>query len=435
MDFAELFTEGVQQVLPAVHARGLSSYFDYDGPHVEASVADARIRCALHRVLRALTEIADQGVATFTAVAEHLVRDRYAITMYAAAIGRCAPDDAVSKVLSRLQLHDAMVRAPAVPDLVRKASGTCPITGAAVSFFSRRGEGLVLTWRTLKAVLSAEPGDPGLDAGGAAAWLVCPTLDGLSLVQGRLARLGWTVSEFPSLDAVQARLVTGESPMLLLVAESADSSLLPRLEEMAKRLPATWIVLTAYAGATVVKHRGHSAVDIRLLPLSPGELESFTRHVDHGTSTIDSRSSAPMPLYVRDQRRVLVVDDNVVNQLVARGLLEALGYEVDVASNGEHAIAHCRTTPPELVVMDINMPVLDGMQAATRLRDLQCCGLMPPFPIIAATTDHSSQCRQECLAAGMDGYVEKPLSFQSLQDEVLRVLPSRPVTDCRSLSH
>lgn len=432
MDFAELFTEGARQVLPAVHARGLSSYFDYHGPHVEALVGDARIRCALHRVLRALTDIADQGVVTFTADAERLARDRYAITVHAAAIGRSVPDDAVSKVLARLHLHDVALHAP---DAVRKASGTCPITGAAVSFFGRRGEGLVLTWRTLQAVLSAEPGDAELDAAGAAAWLVCPTLDGLSLVQGRLARLGWAVSEFSSLDAVQVRLATGESPMLLLVAESDGASLLPRLEEMAKRLPATWIVLAAYAGAPVVKHRGDSAVDIRLLPLSPGELESFTRHVDHGTSTFDSRSSAPTPLYVRDRRRVLVVDDNVVNQLVARGLLEALGYEVDVASNGEHAIAYCRATPPDLVVMDINMPVLDGMQAAMRLRDLQCAGLMPPFPIIAATAEHSSRCRQGCFAAGMDGYIEKPLSFQSLEDEVLRVLPSRPLTRGGAVPH
>ena len=88
---------------------------------------------------------------------------------------------------------------------------------------------------------------------------------------------------------------------------------------------------------------------------------------------------------------------------------------------------NCRRAPPDLVVMDINMPVLDGIGATVQLRELQCAGLVPPFPIIAATAGHSIHNRHECLDAGMDGYLEKPLSFQSLEDEVLRVLPSLPV--------
>lgn len=426
MEFAELFTESARRILPAVHAKGLSSYFDYHGPHVDVLIDDTRTRSAMHRLLLALMDVVDKGIVMFTADVERVVRERCTVTVHAAAVGRPAPDDTVSRVLGRLRLAEAAEEAAGASGKARRAVGTCPVTGAAVSFFSRDGEGLVLTWRTSHAVLCAEEADAELDAAGAAAWIVCPAPDALSLIQGRLGRLGWAISEFASLEDVEAQLAEGGSPMLLLVDEAAGVDL-SRLEALTQRLPATWIVLAVRAGAAVVKQRGSSPVDIRLLPLSPADLESFTRHVDHNTSTAESRSSAPVPFYAQSRRRVLVVDDNVVNQLVARGLLEALGYEVEVASNGAQAVAHCRRAPPDLVVMDINMPVLDGIEATVQLRELQCAGLVPPFPIIAATAGHSIHNRHKCLDAGMDGYLEKPLSFQSLEDEVLRVLPSQPV--------
>ena len=426
MDFSELFTESARQVLPVVHTRGLSSYFDYHGPRVDLLIDEARTRSAMHRLLHGLMDVIDKGVVMFTAVAERSVRERCTVTVHAAAVGRPAPDDRVSQVLSRLHLAEATEGATGGHGTTRRALGTCPVTEAAVSFFSREGEGLVLTWRTSQAVLGCEGDDAELDAAGAAVWIVCPTPDALSFTQGRMSRLGWQVREFSSLDEVQVGLGEDKPPMLLLVAGSAGVEL-ARLEEMTMRLPATWIVLAVHAGAAVVKQRSRSAVDIRLLPLSPADLESFTRHVDHNTSTAESRTRAPLPSYARIRRQVLVVDDNIVNQLVARGLLEALGYEVEVASDGAQAVAQCRSHPPDLVMMDLDMPVLDGIGATRQLRELQCVGQVPPFPIIAATAGHSPHGKRDCLSAGMDGYIEKPLSFQSLEDEVLRVLPTQPL--------
>jgi CheY-like chemotaxis protein len=126
-------------------------------------------------------------------------------------------------------------------------------------------------------------------------------------------------------------------------------------------------------------------------------------------------------------RRVLAVDDHPVNQLVARGLLELLGCEVEIAADGQQAIACCRARPPDLVLMDVHMPGLDGLETTRQLRALQRQGVVPPFPIVAATAMHAVQGRQDCLAAGMDGYLEKPLDVRALNDEMHRVLPMQPL--------
>ena len=138
---------------------------------------------------------------------------------------------------------------------------------------------------------------------------------------------------------------------------------------------------------------GRGAVDIRVLPLSPLELEQFTAHVDTRTSTALSRLTSPTPLYVQDSRRVLVVDDNVVNQIVARGQLEALGYQVVVAADGIEALDSCCNEPPDMVLMDVDMPVMDGLEASEHLRSLQRIGTLPPFPIVAATASDSDTAR------------------------------------------
>ena len=120
---------------------------------------------------------------------------------------------------------------------------------------------------------------------------------------------------------------------------------------------------------------------------------------------------------------MLVVDDHYVNQLVARGLLESLGYDVVVASDGEQALAACQAHAPDLVLMDLNMPGMGGEEAARRLRAWQGEGEVPPFPIIAATAQHRSDALRACHDSQMDGLLEKPLRRDLLGTEVMRFLP------------
>jgi signal transduction histidine kinase len=117
--------------------------------------------------------------------------------------------------------------------------------------------------------------------------------------------------------------------------------------------------------------------------------------------------------------RVLVVDDNRVNRIVAVKSLEALGAEADAAESGPTAIAAVEATPFDLVLMDINMPGMDGLEATRRIRGLD--GPAGALPILALTADVMRHQHDAYLAAGMNGVVPKPFSPGQLLSEVMRL--------------
>lgn len=110
---------------------------------------------------------------------------------------------------------------------------------------------------------------------------------------------------------------------------------------------------------------------------------------------------SPRPL------RVLLAEDNPVNQEVARMMLVGWGHRVDVAANGLEAVAMVQAFPYDLVLMDMHMPELDGLEATRRIRRLE--GERGRVPIVALTADVQVGLPEQCRAAGMDGFLEKPI--------------------------
>jgi len=115
--------------------------------------------------------------------------------------------------------------------------------------------------------------------------------------------------------------------------------------------------------------------------------------------------------------RVLVVEDNVVNQRLARRLIEKLGCHVDLAVNGEEAVTAVRRRSYELVLMDCQMPVMDGFDATRRIRVEES---RYHTPIVAMTASAMRGDRERCLEAGMDDYIAKPIKVSELQAVVKR---------------
>ncbi|MBS0432205.1 MAG: response regulator [Proteobacteria bacterium] len=107
--------------------------------------------------------------------------------------------------------------------------------------------------------------------------------------------------------------------------------------------------------------------------------------------------------------RVLLVEDHPVNQQVARRLLERLGLKVDTAGNGAEALDKLGRQSFQLVLMDCQMPVLDGYSATQRLRERELRDSVPRLPVIAMTAHAMAGDRERCLEAGMDDYLTKPL--------------------------
>jgi signal transduction histidine kinase/CheY-like chemotaxis protein/ligand-binding sensor domain-containing protein/HPt (histidine-containing phosphotransfer) domain-containing protein len=118
--------------------------------------------------------------------------------------------------------------------------------------------------------------------------------------------------------------------------------------------------------------------------------------------------------------RVLLVEDNVINQRVAQRFLERLGCAVDVAADGEQAVRAFRGTTYDLILMDMQMPVMDGLAATQNIRALE--GGRKRTPIVALTADAMKGTLERCLAGGMDDYLTKPIDTARLQDALSRYM-------------
>jgi CheY-like chemotaxis protein len=109
-----------------------------------------------------------------------------------------------------------------------------------------------------------------------------------------------------------------------------------------------------------------------------------------------------------------MAEDNTTNQQVGKAILAKLGYEVDIVDDGEQALRALEGTRYDLVLMDCQMPVMDGYEATSRIRQSQSLEIDPRIPVIALTAHAMDGDREKCLAAGMDDYLVKPIQPREL---------------------
>ena len=121
--------------------------------------------------------------------------------------------------------------------------------------------------------------------------------------------------------------------------------------------------------------------------------------------------------------KVLLAEDNEVNRIFALALLEAFGVEASTVDNGREAVALQRTRNFDLVLMDCQMPEMDGFQATEAIRRFEAAATLPRVPIVAVTANAVRGDREKCLAAGMDDYLAKPYAGEQLAEVLGRWLP------------
>lgn len=124
------------------------------------------------------------------------------------------------------------------------------------------------------------------------------------------------------------------------------------------------------------------------------------------------------PTEVHLEGRVLVVEDNLLNLEIATELIQGLGADVDQAINGQKAVNAMANTPEgyyDLVFMDMQMPVMGGVEATRAIREQERTGGRKPVPIVAMTANAFNEDRERALAAGMDGFMTKPIDLAKLK--------------------
>ncbi len=164
-------------------------------------------------------------------------------------------------------------------------------------------------------------------------------------------------------------------------------------------------------------------------PISRSDLyEALTGILDRERALAKNTISAtrfPFTPALRMRGRVLLVEDNATNQEIALELLQQNGLDVDVASNGAEALEAVRTGCFDLVLMDVQMPVMDGLEAARNIRLLPNCS-MEELPVIAMTAHAMKGDYEKSLAAGMNDHLTKPISPEHLYRTLLKWLKSEP---------
>ncbi len=298
-------------------------------------------------------------------------------------------------------------------------------------------------WFTVELRLGSDAAAPPatVRTQGLRALLVDDLPESRSVIGDRLAMLGLTVQAVESgliaIDKVQAEMAAGR-PFDVLVIDWRMNGMdgIETLHQLNTLLgdgrpPA--ILVTAFDDASLAlraRVAGYQAVLVK--PITGSALldtlgNVLSRHPALPTSAeVEPAIAADGELLVRQRhagQRVLLAEDNPVNREVAEELLDAVGLVVETAWDGARAVEMALTRSYHLVLMDVQMPIMDGLEAARQIRPRAG----HTMPIIAMTANAFAEDRQASLAAGMNDHVAKPVNPAELYGTLLRWLPLREV--------
>jgi PAS domain S-box-containing protein len=439
-DLPRVLARTLAAFMPQARQRGLGIVFDYEG-EVSHFVGDAaRLQQMVSNLVSNATKFTESGQIGLTAQVRRQASDAGRADLLIEVTDTGPGMDALTarRVFEPFEQAD--------PTTTRRHGGTglglsivrmlAQLMGGEASVQTAPGAGASFRL-SLSLPIAAEPAPMLLPPPGHA-WILSPVPPTGPWIGRRLERLNWTWERIESLGAALVRLRSAGT-LGALGAVSAVGPGAPAAVLVAEQLIVGPDELTSLAASvapgcrvTVLNRPGIAGqlvgigplpgVESAELPLVPEDLCKILmpRSADAHAKR-EEAPTEPMPLAAAG--RVLVVEDNALNRVIAREMLTNIGVPSDEAADAEEALEHCLRTPPDLVLMDVQMPGMDGLEATRRLRQWQREGRLPRFPILALTANALPADVAASLDAGMDEHLSKPFQLDALRRTVMRHLP------------
>jgi two-component system, sensor histidine kinase and response regulator len=312
------------------------------------------------------------------------------------------------------------------------------LMGGRIAVDSVEGRGS--TFRVAMPVddVSDPAGDGGVELSGLRLLVVDDSVPACEALEGLATRLGARVTVASSgaaaMACLEAARAEGPFDVVLMDFQMPQRTGLDVLYAASRRGPVRPRAVLLFAPAELAAVTAHAHAEY-----APVHLHKPVRRQDlvaaiRATGAAATAPTADAPPAARAEGaaapsprlRVLLVEDNVVNQMVAEALLERRGFDVVRAGNGLEGVEAFRRQRFDLVLMDIQMPEMDGFEALAAIRALeQVSGRRTP--VVALTAHAMKEDRERCLAAGMDDYLSKPIEPARLY-EIIRSVLDGPLT-------
>ncbi|MGZ0189084.1 MAG: response regulator [Alphaproteobacteria bacterium] len=398
---------------PAAHNKKLrlTSIPSADLPYL--LVGDApRARQILVNLVGNAIKFTDSGSIDITAcwVPDSVTKGRFVVDIRDTGPG--VPEAAQDRIFQRFEQGDGSMSRrfggvglglAIARDLARRMGGDVELTES-----NRDGS-------TFRFWLHAKITEPQsiLDFEGVAALIAAaPSPERTSLME-RLARLGVTTAVIDRVDGVLAVLRDGSDMPTVVIADSENQQALNDLAQSLKGIPHSpgLAIITAFGAEAVNTVVEDVAVCALMKPIRESNLVEMLQRITGGDTHEDN-------FEVHLGLNILLAEDNPVNVEVTRGMLEKLGCTVDVVDNGLAAADAAVVGSFDAILMDCQMPIMDGYEATRQIREQE--GVDRRIPIIAVTANAFAEDKEACFQAGMSGFLAKPITLEAMMNELVR---------------